>query len=164
MQRLKLLLAAGLIAALPGLASAQGANIAFGADSYDPEAPVEVSADSLSVDQSDGSAIFSGNVVAAQGELRLSASEIRIEYTDGDQREISRLIATGGVTVATGEEAAEAAEAVYAFDAQTITMSGEVLLTQGSTAISGDNLTIDLDTGTGVMEGRVRTILQPSSL
>jgi len=38
---------------------------------------------------------------------------------------------------------------------------GNVLVTQGRTTIAGDRLNIDLITGNGTVEGRVRTILQP---
>jgi lipopolysaccharide export system protein LptA len=39
-------------------------------------------------------------------------------------------------------------------------MTGNVLLTQELNAVSGDRLSIDLETGTGVVEGRVRTVLR----
>ena len=39
---------------------------------------------------------------------------------------------------------------------------GDVLVTQGRTAIAGDRLSIDLTTGNGTVEGRVRTVLQPA--
>lgn len=151
---------AAIFLILSGPAAAQGASVAFGAADYDPDAPVEVTSDTLSVDQSDGSAVFTGNVVVAQTNLRMSAGEIRVEYTEGPNREIARLIATGGVTLVSGEEAAEAQEAVYSPIDREVVMTGDVLLTQELTAISGDRLVIDLDSGTGVMEGRVRTILQ----
>jgi lipopolysaccharide export system protein LptA len=41
-------------------------------------------------------------------------------------------------------------------------MTGEVLLTQGGNVMSGQKLTVDLTAGTGRMDGRVKTILQPS--
>ena len=42
-----------------------------------------------------------------------------------------------------------------------LTMTGEVLLTQGASAMSGGQLVIDLTTGTAQMKGRVRTVFQP---
>ena len=150
--------------ALAAPVSAQsGAGLAFDGMAIDPEAPVEVSADQLSVSQTDGTAIFSGNVRVVQGELNLTASEMQIEYEDageGQGQRISQLIATGGVTLVTPTEAAEASEAVYSMADGTVTMSGDVLLTQGPNAISGDQLVIDLATGSGRVEGRVRTTLQ----
>jgi lipopolysaccharide export system protein LptA len=42
-------------------------------------------------------------------------------------------------------------------------MTGDVLLTQSGSALSGQKLVIDLKAGTGVMEGRVQTVFQPGS-
>ncbi len=125
----------------------------------DPEAPVEVTSDTLSVDQATGAAVFSGNVVVAQGDLRLQAGEVEVSY-DEEGGQIARLLATGGVTLATAAEAAEAQEADYDLAAGTLTLSGEVLLTQGPSAISADRMVVDLEAGTARMEGNVRTVLQ----
>lgn len=160
---LKPVLLASAFGAVASMAVAQESNLAFGGMAIDADAPVEMSADQLSVNQADGTAIFSGNVRVAQGDLKMTAGEMRIEYseeTEGQDRRISRLIASGGVTLVTPTEAAEAAEAVYSIEDGTISMSGSVLLTQGPNAISGDKLTIDLESGAGNIEGRVRTTLQ----
>jgi lipopolysaccharide export system protein LptA len=58
-------------------------------------------------------------------------------------------------------DAAEAQEAVYTIDSGVIVLSGDVLLTQGPSAMSGQKLTINLKDGTGVMEGRVTTTFVP---
>ena len=42
-------------------------------------------------------------------------------------------------------------------------MDGNVLLTQGQNALSSERLDIDLDKGTGRLEGRVQTIFVPGS-
>jgi lipopolysaccharide export system protein LptA len=149
------------VAALSAPAFGQGAQVAFGGIRADPTLPVEVTSEAFSVNQTDGSATFSGDVLIAQGEMRLSAAEVRVEYATGDQRKINRLIATGGVTLASGKDAAEASEAEYSVATGVVILRGDVLLTQGPNAISGQVLTVDLTTGTGKMEGRVRTILNP---
>ncbi len=144
---------------------AQGTNVAFGAFTHDTTLPVEVTAESLRVDQSDGTAVFTGNVVIGQGDMRITAGEVRVRYkqgTDGQQGGIERLEASGGVTLVSGAEAAEAREAVYTIDSGNIVMTGDVVLTQGQNALSAGRLTVNLKNGTGVMEGGVKTILQTS--
>ena len=42
-------------------------------------------------------------------------------------------------------------------------MEGDVLLTQGQNALSSEQLSIDLNAGTGRLEGRVKTIFVPGS-
>jgi lipopolysaccharide export system protein LptA len=141
------------------LAQAQGMNLGFGGPSQDPTAPVEVTADELSVDQAQSQAVFNGNVRVVQGNLRLAAGQVRVEYGD-DGQGIRKVHASGGVLVSTEKDAAESQSASYDIQTGGLVMEGEVLLTQGQMAISGDRLVADLRAGTGRMEGRVRTVLQ----
>jgi lipopolysaccharide export system protein LptA len=142
----------------PALAGAQ-TNINLGGITADPTAPVEVTAESLSVDQATGTAIFSGDVLIGQGDLRVSAQQVQVVY-DADTGDIVRLLASGNVTFVTGTEAAEAEAADYNLQAGTLTMTGDVLLTQGASAISADRMTVNLTEGTAQMDGRVRTVFQ----
>ncbi len=152
-------LALGLTLSLTAaLALAQGANVAFGSIKADPTLPVEVTADTLDVNQEDGSAEFKGNVLVGQGEMRLSAQRVLVIYDD-NQSGIERLEATGGVVLVNGPDAAEADRADYTIDDGVIVMSGNVLLTQGANALSANQMTVNLTTGTAQMTGRVKTIL-----
>lgn len=152
------ILAITALLALPQLSAAQ-TNINLGGISADPTAPVEVSADSLSVDQDSGTAVFSGNVVIGQGDLRLNAGQVQVVYA-AETGDIAQLRASGGVTFATATEAAEAQTADYDLTAGTLVLQGEVLLTQGASALSADEMKINLTTGSAQMTGRVRTVFQ----
>lgn len=134
-------------------------NINLGGITVDSTAAVEVAADSLAVDQNTGKAVFSGNVVIGQGDLKLSASNVEVIYTE-ETGDIARLIASGGVTFVTATEAAEANSADYDLAGGTLTLIGDVLLTQGASAISSERMVVNVTDGTAVMEGRVRTVLQ----
>ena len=127
----------------------------------EPDAPVEVTSDSLTIDRDTGSAVFEGGVVVGQGPLRLAAERVEVRYGEG--RRVAGLSAEGGVTLASGEDAAEAERATYDVEAGEIVMTGDVLLTQGEAAggaaLSADRLRVDLATGRAELEGRVRTIL-----
>lgn len=149
-----------LLALSPAMGWAQGASVAFGGLKQDTTLPVEVSADQLAVNQADGTAVFTGNVLVGQGEMRLSAGKVQVEYT-ADGSGISKLFASDGVTLINATDAAEAREAIYTIDSGNVVMTGDVLLTQGANALSGQKLVIDLKAGTGVMEGRVQSVFQP---
>ena len=123
--------------------------------------PVQVEADSLQVNQTTGEATFTGNVVIGQGEMRLSAAEVTVVYAAGGNERISSLRATGGVTLVSGRDAAEAQEAAYDVEAGTVALTGDVVLTQGQNVLSGQQATVDLNTGAANITGRVRTVLQP---
>jgi len=143
--------------------AAQDTAIRFGRSLQLSGSELEVTADELEVDQTTGATVFTGNVLAIQGELRLTSGSLRLEYrpgaTEGSQR-IDRLIASGGVTLVTPEEAIEAREAVYALARGTLEMTGDVLLVQGANVLSGQRFTADLNAGTGRMSGRVRTVIR----
>ncbi len=148
-----------ILAAPLAHAQAERASVSFGMQ-QDTSLPVEVVSEELSVDQATGVAIFTGNVVVTQGEMKLAAPRLRVEYSQGENGRIERAHATGGVTLVNAREAAEAEEAVYTVGTGSVLMTGEVLLTQGRTTLAGDRLTIDLDTGSGQMRGGVRTLFQ----
>ncbi|MBS8224970.1 LptA/OstA family protein [Vannielia litorea] len=151
-----------LSAGLHAPAFAQGADVAFGALKHDSSLPVEIAADQLQINQETGKAVFRGNVEVGQGEMRLTAAMVEVEYEGGDSStgKVQRLHATGGVTLVSGAEAAEARDAIYTIGSSQIVMTGDVLLTQGQNALAGQKLVVDLDSGTGVMEGRVRTVFR----
>ena len=148
------------VTVLPVPVMAQGAQVAFGETQQNSNLPVEVTADNLNVNQADGTAIFTGNVLIGQGEMRLSAPRVLVVYNE-DQSRIKRLEATGGVTLVSGVDAAEAQQADYNMDDGVIEMQGDVLLVQGPQALTGDRMYVDTRAGTARVSGRVKTILQP---
>ena len=141
-------------------ASAQ-TSLSLGGFTTDLDAPVEITADKLTVSQSDGSAQFEGNVIIAQGVIRLAASLVTVTYLEAGG--IDRLNASGGVTLVTQTESAKAETAEYDLTNRQLVMRGEVVLIQGQNAISADSMNIDLASGAAVMEGRVRTVLSSES-
>lgn len=146
-----------------GAAQAQGTEIRLGESLQLTGRRLEVTSDTLEVDQESGVTTFSGNVLAVHDALRLGADRIRIEYGPGSgeqQRRIRLLAASGDVTLVTEHEAVEAQEAIYSLEAQTLDMRGDVVFVQGSNVLSGDHFTANLRTGTGRMQGRVRTIIE----
>ena len=160
MRILRPLVIASALSLLPALAAAQGARIAFGNVKQDTSQPVEVTADNLAVDQNDGTAIFTGNVLIGQGQMRLSAPKVQI-YSNEDGNRIERMQASGGVTLVAGDDSAEAAEADYNIDTGMNHMQGDVLLVQKKSALTAERMVVDTRSGTARMEGRVKTVLQP---
>ena len=141
--------------ALPALAQDGGFFGGMG-QPIDTTAPIEIAADALEVVQTEQVAIFSGHVDAAQGEMRLQASELRVHYSSGSGTggEISQLNANGNVHVSSATETARGDWAIYNVIQETVTMGGNVVLTRGENVIQGDRLTIDLASGRSVIEGQ----------
>lgn len=141
-------------------AAAQGVDVSFGGLKADTTLPVEVTADSLKVDQRNGNAVFTGNVLVIQGEMRLSAASIRVEYTE-DGKKIDKIYADGDVLLVSATDAAKADAAVYTIATGGVVLTGNVLLTQGETAIASERMVVDLKNGTGQLDGRVTTTFIP---
>lgn len=154
----RLALMLSLLVAGPVLAQ----TVAFGGMKADTSAPVELSADNLTVNQTTGKAEFTGNVLIGQGQMKLSADKVVVQYVQGDTQKIDNLDATGNVTLVNGPDAAEAKQAIYDVASGNVTLIGDVLLTQGQNVMSGERMVVNLSDGTAQMNGRIRSVLQPA--
>ncbi len=141
----------------------QGADVSLGIDNHDGDQPVEITSEELSLDQRGGNATFTGNVIVGQGELVMTCERMVVEYgpDEAGDNEIKVIRMYGGVTFVGPDEAAESDDAVYTLADEVIVLTGNVLVTQGSTALSSEKLTYNLQSGAGRMEGNVKTILNP---
>ncbi|MGI3164271.1 LptA/OstA family protein [Pseudooceanicola sp. 200-1SW] len=149
---------AALLAALAAApVAAQQTTVPFGSQS-DSSAPIQVESESLSVSQDNGAAIFDGNVLIEQDNMRLSAARVEVIY-DEAQSKIASLAASGGVTLVSGDDAAEAERADYDVTSGALVLSGDVLLVRGPSTIAAERMRVDVDAGTAQLEGRVRTFL-----
>jgi len=145
-------------------------NNPFGGFKHDNTQPIEITSDSLEVRQAEELAIFTGEVIAGQGTLRLTADKLEVFYKQKQGSEtgaIRNIKASGNVFLSNGAETAKGAKAEYDVVTGLVRMYGNVVLTQGENAIAGDTLFIDLNKGTGRIEaagnGRVKSIFTPSS-
>jgi lipopolysaccharide export system protein LptA len=152
MQRLLPLLA-GLAAASLAPAAAVGQDAMSALRGHNTDAPVDVAADRIEVQDRADRAVFSGNVVVRQSEMTLSASRLTVAYSDAGGIQIRRIDASGGVTVRSPSETASGNFAIYDLDRRIITMLGGVTLTRGASHVRGARLVLDLDSGRAVMDG-----------
>ncbi|WP_133366073.1 LptA/OstA family protein [Qipengyuania sediminis] len=139
---------AGTLLVAGGLAYAQA--IA----GHNSDAPVNYAADRIELQDRQNRVVLSGNVAIDQAGLRLNAARTLVDYTDAGSLRIDRIMATGGVTVARGNERARGNVAVYDFNRRIITVAGDVRLNRGSDTLNGGRLVIDLRSGVASMDGR----------
>ncbi len=133
----------------------------FAPQGHNIRQPVEITSDTLEVDQEKKMAIFAGNVDAIQGELQLRADQLEVYYTTKNGGEsptdsISRMRALGNVFIVSPNETAEGAQADYDVTTRTITLKENVRLTQGTNVLCGDALDLYLDTGRSLLKGGCR--------
>jgi lipopolysaccharide export system protein LptA len=141
----------GCAAALLALAPAIGQISSL--KGHDSNAPVDVAADRIEVQDRADRAVLSGRVVVRQGPLQLTAARLTVAYSNAGGIEIERLDASGGVTVTSPSETARGQFAVYDLNQRIITLIGGVTLARGNSNVNGGRLVLDLDSGRAVMDG-----------
>lgn len=150
MTRLRFLLFAPvLLAVVP----AEGQQTPRGSSGFNSNAPVDVDADRIEVQDRADRAIFSGNVVARQGNMTMNSARLTVIYTNTNGVDIQRLEATGGVTLRTPTETARGNVGLYDVNRRLVTLIGGVHLTQGQNRVQGGRLVLDLNTHRAVMDG-----------
>ena len=126
------------------------------AQRHNSNAPIDFSARAIELQDRANRGVLSGDVAVRQGDLSLNAQRVTVAYTgqvlDGSPQ-VSRLDASGGVTVRRPDQTARSSYAVYDLNRRIVTMLGAVTLTQGGNTVNGGRLTINLDTGRAVIDG-----------
>ncbi|HVF83882.1 MAG TPA: LptA/OstA family protein [Sphingomicrobium sp.] len=120
---------------------------------HNSDAPVDVAADRIEVQDRSDRAIFSGNVRVKQEALTLETARLTINYSSTGGIEIDRLDAAGGVVVRSPSETARGSFGVYDLDRKLITLLGDVQLNRGGSVVNGNRLVIDLNSGRAVIDG-----------
>jgi lipopolysaccharide export system protein LptA len=157
--------------------------------SQNRDQPVHIEAATLEVRDKDKVATFSGDVKVTQGDTGMRCKSLVVFYEQGNegdqtnstntmpaaeagpggQQRIKRLEAKGGVVVTQKEQTATGELGVFDMKTNTVTLSGNVIMTQGKNILRGEKLIVDLTNGVSRVEagksanGRVQMLLQPGS-
>jgi lipopolysaccharide export system protein LptA len=191
-----------LVAVLaPGFAAAQGPNAAPASpvqglvQGQNKDQPIQIEAASLEVRDKNKTATFSGAVQVVQGDTTMHCQTLVVFYGQEigiagatapvakvdtkpaagmpqNAQNIRRIEARGGVTVVTKDQNASGDLGVYDLPSKTITLTGNVVVSQGQNVIHGERVVVDTVTGNARVEssheggattpGRVRALIQPS--
>ena len=120
---------------------------------HNSDAPVDVTADRIEVQDRADRALFTGNVHVTQAELTLDTARLTVAYSSSGGVQIRRLDAAGGVVVRSPSETARGEFGIYDLDRKLITLIGNVQLDRAQNRVSGSRLVIDLDSGRAVIDG-----------
>ncbi|HEV7660321.1 MAG TPA: LptA/OstA family protein [Allosphingosinicella sp.] len=149
MKPLRLLVLLPLLAVAPAAGQQSGGR----GSSFNSNAPVDVDAARIEVQDRADRAIFSGGVTATQGNLRMTSARLTVAYNNNNGVNVERLEASGGVTLRTPSETAQGNFAIYDVDRRLVTMIGNVRLVQGANRVQGGRLVLDLNSHRAVMDG-----------
>jgi lipopolysaccharide export system protein LptA len=158
--------------------------------SQNRDQPVHIEAATLEVRDKDKVATFSGNVRVKQGDTAMRCSSLLVFYVQengkgqgkadgkgktmtaatpglGGQQKIKRLEARGGVVVTQKGETASGDTGIFDMTTNTVTLTGNVVMTQGHNVLRGQKLVVDLTSGVSRVEsgkhghGRVQGLFLP---
>jgi len=137
---------------------------AEGKPELDRNQPIEITSQKLEVLQQQRQSIFTGDVVAKQGDMTLFAEKL-IVFLHQDQNQVERLEAIGGVRVLQLDRIATAEKAIFYQLEEKLVLSGNAEVTQGKNEISGDEITLYLKENrtliTSSENNRVKAVIVP---
>ena len=157
-------------------AAAAGPSLLPGSASREP---INIAADKLDYFDKEQKLIYTGNVVAAQGDSRLNASVLTI-FLDkkptaagaapagpagaAGGSQVRRMEGKGPVAITSKDQVGVGDSLVYDKAENKFYLIGHVALSQGENVTRGDKLVYDLTTGQAVVSstGRVRSLIVPA--
>jgi lipopolysaccharide export system protein LptA len=155
------MIAAMIARALSALALA----LALTAASPAATAPVEISANEFTVEESASKATFTGEVVVKRTGMTLWAAKVVVNYGTGGPSNIKNFVASGGVRLKTPDQTATGDRAEYDPKTQILRLTGNVTITNASGTMSGPQLVLDLANNTTTFSakggGRVTGVFTP---
>lgn len=115
-----------------------------------PDAPIDISANSFDADANAKSALYSGNVVIHQGEMMMRANSVRTNFVNNKP---SQILAQGKVVIDAPSGIATGDNGVYEVNPRVITLTGNVVLTKDKNVMRGSQLVVNLITGIAKLDG-----------
>ncbi len=155
---MKTLILMTVVASALGAAAPAAAQLAKGSD-----APLDITADELEVQNAQCIQTWKGSAEALQETSRLRADVIKVYMqpkpnakpgaTSGACGELIRVEALGSVYYVTPEQRVHGSNANYEASSETITITGDVVAANGQNVMRGDKMVFNTRTGEGQMQG-----------
>lgn len=152
------------------LPAAEGAAVVAAADGgpASAQAPVEVTANTLTYQQPSDILIYEGQVRAEQGRQTLHCQRLEVELNDDGQAETLICVGDARLDDRAGGNSARGQRAVYDLTSRKVTMTGDPVTLKKSDGaqVQGGRVIYDLETGTAEVRGQAAapsTAAPPSS-
>jgi len=134
---------------------------------FSREDPIYITADWMEVDQKKNTLTYKGRVVAIQNEMTMR-SETLTAYYDPEMKQLNQIVAEGKVNATQGNRVATGERAVFDDKAKTVTLTGNPVMRQGNSQVSGVKVVYYIDQDKAVAQGdgnvRVRATIFPEEL
>jgi len=130
----------------------------------DPNAPLELGADSQTVQNGSCTSVLTGHVQITQGHARVVGQTVKVYLTKKGNAcgQVDRIDVDKDVFYVTPDGTVRADHANYDVQNNKVVFTGSVILVRGKDDVAtGSKLTVDLKTNDSVMEGPVRALIVP---
>jgi lipopolysaccharide export system protein LptA len=139
-----------------------------GGDNAAKQKPIFVSSDRMEMDRQKNVLIYIGRVVVVQDDMTMRSDKLTT-YFDPDLQQMKEAIAEGKrVQVTQGDRVATGTKAVFDGVAQTITMTGNPVMRQGNSEVSGERIIYFMTEDRAIVESgktnRVKATIFPDEL
>lgn len=128
--------------------------------------PIHITSDRMEVDRKKNTVVYTGQVVAIQGDLKMQSKKLTATYSP-DMKKLTEIVAEGEVRIAQGDRLATGSRAVFNGVAQTITLTGNPVVRQGNSQVSGNKIVFFIEEDRAIAEGgsqRVKATIFPDEL
>jgi len=129
--------------------------------------PIYITADWMEVDQNKNTITYKGRVVTIQADMTMR-SEALIAYYDPETKQMKQIVAEGKVNATQGNRIATGEKAVFDDKSKTVTFTGNPVMRQGNSQITGTKVVYYMDQDRAIAEGddkvRVQATIFPEEL
>jgi lipopolysaccharide export system protein LptA len=129
--------------------------------------PIYITADWMEVDQNKNTITYKGRVVTIQADMTMR-SEALIAYYDPETKQMRQIVAEGKVNATQGNRVATGEKAVFDDKSKTVTLTGNPVMRQGNSQVTGTKVVYYMDQDRAIAEGdgkvRVQATIFPEEL
>src|ERR671923_1349384 len=118
--------------------------------------PIYITADWMEVDQNKNTITYKGRVVTVQSDMTMR-SETLTAYYDAETKQMKQIVAEGKVNAVQGNRVATGEKAVFDDKAKTVTLTGNPVMRQGNSQVSGTKVVYFMEQDRAVAEGDGKT-------
>jgi lipopolysaccharide export system protein LptA len=134
---------------------------------FNKKDPIYITADWMEVDQNKNTITYKGRVVTTQADMTVR-SETLMAYYNPDMKQLNQIVAEGKVNATQGQRVATGDKAVFDDKAKTVTLTGNPVMRQGNSQVSGSRVIYFVEQDRAVAEGdgkvRVQATIFPEDL
>jgi len=134
---------------------------------FNKKDPIYITSDWMEVDQKKSTITYKGRVVTIQADMTMR-SETLTAYYEPEMKQMQQIVAEGKVSAVQGNRTATGEKAVFDDKTKTVTLTGNPVMRQGNSQVSGNKVIYFTEQDRAVAEGdskiRVQATIFPEDL